>query len=125
MAKKCFAAGAAAVEVETVDLMDDSAVDTLCAEQLKASHCGSDACRIHRKCAQSCAASAATTRGARPCAMTVHNVLCGGSTQRHGTIDVLVNDAGVASWTGQGPTNGVLARREDAAVQEDRLRGVP
>ncbi len=27
--------------------------------------------------------------------------------QRHGTIDVLVNDAGVASWTGQGPTDGV------------------
>ena len=26
--------------------------------------------------------------------------------QRHGTIDVLVNNAGVASWTGQGPTDG-------------------
>jgi len=26
--------------------------------------------------------------------------------QRHGTVDVLVNNAGKAAWTGQGPTDG-------------------
>ena len=28
--------------------------------------------------------------------------------QRHGTIDVLVNNAGIASWEGQGPIEGPL-----------------
>ena len=34
---KCHSLGAGTVEVETVDLMDDEAVDALCAVQLKAS----------------------------------------------------------------------------------------
>ena len=36
VAKTCSAAGAAAVEVATVDVLDDNAVDTLCAQLLKA-----------------------------------------------------------------------------------------
>ena len=28
------------------------------------------------------------------------------SAQRHGTVDVLVNNAGKAAWSGQGPTDG-------------------
>ena len=29
-------------------------------------------------------------------------------TQRHKTVDVLVNNAGIASWEGQGPIEGML-----------------
>jgi len=36
VAHKCSAAGAEAVEVATVDLLDDNAVDTVCAQLLKA-----------------------------------------------------------------------------------------
>ena len=49
------------------------------------------------------------------------------SAQRHGTIDVLVNNAGKAAWTGQGPTDGTPERwqqlRASAACRESR-RGV-
>jgi hypothetical protein len=39
-AAKCRSLGAGAVEVETTDLMDDEAVDRLCAVQLKVSNSG-------------------------------------------------------------------------------------
>lgn len=36
------------------------------------------------------------------------DALCEDVLRRHGVIDVLVNNAGIASWEGQGPIEGAL-----------------
>jgi len=41
-----------------------------------------------------------------PCSIVSKLMRSSALVQRHGTVDVLVNNAGKAAWTGQGPTDG-------------------